>query len=170
MQIKMRAVWIERLQESLLKPAVPGEGAGGGAGPFPLAEHLRLEGQGNRAGTRARGGPAPREHTGGKCMKMCENSPGSPWTAEESPSGQKSRDFTSRQTWARTSSRTWAWGVSLPLWASAPSPAKWGKHCLPLAAVRTRSCVCRRPAVPCGEGQGRVCEPPGKSQDGLMGR
>lgn len=38
MQIKMRAVWIERLQESLLKPAVPGDAAGTGSGPFPLAD------------------------------------------------------------------------------------------------------------------------------------
>lgn len=62
MQIKMRAVWIERLQESLLKPAVPGDAASTGSGPFPLADAmaLRVRGQSHGAGVADGWGPGSR--------------------------------------------------------------------------------------------------------------
>lgn len=59
MQIKMRAVWIERLQESLLKPAVPGDAASTVSGPFPLADAAasRVRSWSHGAGVADRSGP-----------------------------------------------------------------------------------------------------------------
>ena len=62
MQIKMRAMWIERLQESLLKPAVPGDAASTGSGPFPLADAtaLSVRSRSHGAGVADGSGPGSR--------------------------------------------------------------------------------------------------------------
>lgn len=60
----MRAVWIERLQEGLLKPAVPSEGAGQGElapACWPGASALRA--RSNRNGLRVAGSEDLGEYT-----------------------------------------------------------------------------------------------------------